>query len=102
MHIAVTGDSGNFARVLIRHLHARGHTMRGIDRPGRETPSDVCEHRQLDLRNSAAVEDALRGCDGVAHLAAIPGLGSTKPLRVLAGSVERVPVAARPIARPEG
>jgi UDP-glucose 4-epimerase len=75
MHIAVSGGSGNFARVLIRHLHARGHTVRSIDQPGREAPSGVCERRALDLRNSAVVEDALRGCDGVAHLAAIPGLG---------------------------
>ena len=79
MNIALTGGSGNFARVLIRHLHAEGHLVRSIDRPGREAPLGVSAHCALDLRDVSAVKEALRGCDGVAHLAAIPGTGLGVP-----------------------
>jgi nucleoside-diphosphate-sugar epimerase len=75
MHIAVTGGSGNVARIMMGHLHMSGHTVRSIDRPERDAPAGVREHCTLDLRDNGAVKDALRGCDGVVHLAAIPGLG---------------------------
>lgn len=79
MHIAVTGGSGNFARVLIRLLLARGHSVRSLDRPGRDGPAGAHEHRALDLRDAAAAHEALRGCDAIVHLAAIPGLGNGLP-----------------------
>lgn len=79
MHIAITGGSGNFARVLIRHLLTRGHTVRSIDLPAREPPAGVAEHRALDMRDIEAVKSALQGCEGVAHLAAIPGLSDRIP-----------------------
>jgi UDP-glucose 4-epimerase len=53
--------------------------VRSIDKPGRDAPRDACEHHALDLCDSDAVEGALRGCDGIAHLAAIPGLGLGTP-----------------------
>lgn len=79
MHIAITGGSGNFAGVLIRHLLSRGHTVRSIDLPAREPHAGANEHRSLDLRDADAVKHALAGCDGVAHLAAIPGLSDRIP-----------------------
>lgn len=79
MHIAVTGGSGNFARILIQRLHTHGHSVRSIDQPGCDAPKDTCEHHALDLRDGVAVEGALRGCYDVAHLAAIPGLGLGTP-----------------------
>jgi nucleoside-diphosphate-sugar epimerase len=75
MYIAVTGGGGNFARVLIAHLHAQGHTVRSIDRPGKSGPDGVREHITADLKDYPATREALRGCDGVVHLAAYPGTG---------------------------
>jgi nucleoside-diphosphate-sugar epimerase len=59
MHIAVTGGSGDFARVLIGHLGVRGHTVRSLDRPGRDAPAGVRERRTLDLRDAAAAARAV-------------------------------------------
>jgi len=76
MFIAVTGGSGNFARVLIQHLHTQGHTVRSLDRPECKAPANVQEHSGVDLRDPVATQAALRGCEGIAHLAAIPGTGN--------------------------
>lgn len=76
MFIAVTGGSGNFARVLIKYLHEQGHTVRSIDRPASKSPANVQEHHSVDLRDPLATQAALRGCDAIAHLAAIPGTGN--------------------------
>lgn len=76
MHIAVTGGSGNFARILIRHLHAQGHTIRSLDRPNSKAPANVQEHSATELRDPQATHAALHHCDAVAHLAAIPGTGN--------------------------
>lgn len=79
MRIAITGGSGNFARVLTGHLVSRGHIVRSIDLPAHEPPAEASEYRSLDLRDTDAVARALAGCDGVAHLAAIPGLSDRIP-----------------------
>lgn len=75
MFIALTGGGGNFARVVVARLHAMGHSVRGIDRPGKPAPADVREHLAVDLQDYAAAKAALAGVDAVVHLAAIPGTG---------------------------
>ncbi len=75
MFIALTGSGGNFARVVVARLHAMGHIVRGIDRPGKPAPADVREHLAVDLKSYEATRTALAGVDAVVHLAAIPGTG---------------------------
>ena len=62
--ILITGSEGLIGRVLRVALEARGAEVVGLDllRTGRE---------HGDVRSLRRVEDALDGCDGVVHLAAV-------------------------------
>jgi dihydroflavonol-4-reductase len=72
----VTGGAGFVGSHLVALLTARGDRVRVIERPGAAVdhlpPSaDVVF---ADIRDSAAVRSALRGCSAVYHLAANPQL----------------------------
>jgi nucleoside-diphosphate-sugar epimerase len=76
MEIAVTGGNGRLGRALIGPLLAHGHNVRNIDRvPPKEPlpPGGAERFIHLDLADLPAVTEAIRGCDAVAHLAALPG-----------------------------
>ncbi len=73
MRIAVTGGSGRIDRAVIALARARGHSVVSIDRvrPADGASPDVTLV-EADVTSYADVEQALRGCDALIHLAAIP------------------------------
>jgi nucleoside-diphosphate-sugar epimerase len=77
MRIAVTGGSGRIGRAVVELALAQGHAVVSIDRAlpqdgaGRPDVAFV----QADITSYADVEQALRGCDALVHLAAIPAPG---------------------------
>lgn len=82
MEIAVTGGSGRLAGVLIKQLLQAGHSVRSLDRAEPFDPlvptlqptgaSQITQVR-IDLNDLAALTEAIRGCEAVAHLAAFTG-----------------------------
>jgi nucleoside-diphosphate-sugar epimerase len=62
--ILITGSSGLVGRALHRALHARGHTIRGLDL--RAVGPD-----RGDIRDRTRVTKALEGVAGIVHLAAV-------------------------------
>lgn len=73
--IAVTGGSGRLGQEVLRQLLGAGYTVRSLDRLSRPTSPDqsALEQRLIDLNDLGAVVEALRGCQGLIHLAAFPG-----------------------------
>lgn len=77
MKIAITGGSGGVGRAVTQRALAEGHGVVGIDRvaaPPAGADSNVT-FIQLDITDYAAFESALRGCDALIHLGAIPAPG---------------------------
>ncbi|CAN5282776.1 NAD(P)-dependent oxidoreductase [soil metagenome] len=80
MNVLVTGGAGYIGSVLVRQLLKKGHKVRAFDslKFGGEALYDVMLHPDFefvkgDVRNEKEVEEALKGMDAVAHLAAIVG-----------------------------
>lgn len=77
LDIAVTGGSGRLGQVVIAQLTAKGHRVRSLDKVAPATPPDAANRlvsfQALELTNLEAVMEAVRGCDGIMHLGAIPG-----------------------------
>lgn len=74
MRIAITGGHGRVGRAVVELALAHGHSVVSIDRvaaPLDEATSDIM-YLQAELTDYAAFEQALRGCDALVHLAAIP------------------------------
>jgi dihydroflavonol-4-reductase len=72
----VTGGAGFIGSHLVARLVARGERVRVVERPGADTahlPAGV-EVVRADIREAAAVAEALRGARWVYHLAANPNL----------------------------
>ena len=69
MKIAVTGGSGAIGRVVCDELMRAGHEMRCLDRV---EPNFEVEFQQVDLTQLGEAQKAVRGCDQIVHLAAIP------------------------------
>ncbi|HEU0292055.1 MAG TPA: NAD(P)-dependent oxidoreductase [Anaerolineales bacterium] len=76
MKIAVTGSSGRVGKAIVELALAQGHGLVCIDRvaPQKnvEDPDSASAYIQADLTDYAAFEAALRGCDALVHMAAIP------------------------------
>jgi dTDP-L-rhamnose 4-epimerase len=84
--ILITGGAGFIGSHLARHLLRQGHEVRALDRldpqvhPERERPAYLDEEVELvkgDVRDPAAVAEALDGVDVVVHLAARVGVGQS-------------------------
>jgi dTDP-L-rhamnose 4-epimerase len=84
--ILITGGAGFIGSHLARHLLRGGHEVRALDRldpqvhPERERPAYLDDDVELirgDVRDPAAVADALAGVDAVVHLAARVGVGQS-------------------------
>lgn len=82
MEIAVTGGSGRLGTVLIKQLLLSGYTVRSLDRaepthppspPLHPTGAKHLSQVHIDLNDLAALTEAIRGCEAVAHLAAFTG-----------------------------
>jgi dihydroflavonol-4-reductase len=72
----VTGGAGFIGSHLVRQLVERGDAVRVVDRPGAKRdhlPPNI-EWCPADIRDAAAVRNAVRGCRIVYHLAANPQL----------------------------
>lgn len=79
MRVLVTGGSGRIGQFTVAELLAHGHEVVMSDRrrspAWRDLPHGAvagAEWRELDVTDVGAVTWAMRGCDAVVHLGAIP------------------------------
>ena len=81
MRVAITGASGGLGRYVVQEMLAAGHQVYALDRtlPATDVPS-----RLIDIRDLGQVCGALRDCDAVLHLAAIPSPVGHPPEEVFA------------------
>lgn len=82
MRILVTGGAGFIGQHVVRELRARGNDVSVLDSLRKDVHAGRADAQPLDVeivtadvRDTAAVDRALRGIDAVVHLAAKVGLG---------------------------
>src|SRR5574341_202324 len=77
MKIAVTGGSGKVGKAIVEMALEQGHSVVSIDRvePSKSEHRPDLKYVQADLTDYAAFEAALRGCEALIHMAAIPAPG---------------------------
>ena len=86
MHVLITGGAGFIGSHVCDELLRCGHRVRVLDNldaqvhEGRARPEYLARDVELmvgDVRDRAAVDQALRGVDAVVHLAACVGVGQS-------------------------
>jgi len=77
MKIAVTGGSGRVGRAIVDMALQRGDSIVSIDRvePADTLAQADITYVQADITDYTAIENAIRGCDALVHMAAIPAPG---------------------------
>jgi nucleoside-diphosphate-sugar epimerase len=77
MKIAITGGSGRIGRAVIDLALSQGYSVVNIDRmhPEENAAQSDITYIQADITDYTAMENALRGCDALVHMAAIPAPG---------------------------
>jgi len=72
--IAVTGATGLVGRAVVALALAQGHSVVSIEHapPAAAAAQRGLSHLHVEMMDYQAVEHALRGCDALVHLAAIP------------------------------
>ena len=71
MKIAVTGSGGHIGRAFILHLLHLGYEVVGLSRTEARLAHPSYSHYCVDYRCILALEEALRGCHSVVHLAGL-------------------------------
>ena len=100
MRVAVTGASGKTGWRVVAEALARGFEVRAIVRPGSVLPPGLegAEVHRLQLNDSAALQQALRGCDAlVIATGARPSIDLLGPLKVDALGVRQQLEACRSV-----
>lgn len=80
----MTGAAGKIGSKVVAELVKHGHSVRATDR--RPVPPEVrslAEVLYADLTDSLAMLNAVRGCDAIAHIGAIPQPHGVPPDEVL-------------------
>lgn len=73
MKIAVTGSTGRIGREITRQALAAGHEVVGIDRVDpQEAPTGNLTFIRADTDDYEGLVAAMKGCDALIHMAAIP------------------------------
>jgi UDP-glucose 4-epimerase len=77
MRIAITGSTGRVGAAIVEMALAQGHSLVCIDRVAPETPSENpnVTFIQADITDYDAFGAAMRGCEALVHMAAIPSPG---------------------------
>ena len=100
MRVAVTGASGKTGWRVVAEALARDFEVRAIVRPGSVLPPGLqgAEVHRLQLNDSAALQQALRGCDAlVIATGARPSIDLLGPLKVDALGVRQQLEACRSV-----
>ncbi|MDE5879983.1 MAG: NAD(P)H-binding protein [Desulfovibrio sp.] len=73
MKIALIGATGYVGKPLLAEALSRGHTVRALMRDkSKLAPAENLEALEVDINDSAALADAIAGCDVVIHAFAPP------------------------------
>lgn len=75
MRIAVTGGHGRIGQAVVALALKEGHSVVNIDRIEKGPEASGVTFIKVDTSDYDAFESALKGCDALIHLAAIPGPG---------------------------
>jgi UDP-glucose 4-epimerase len=77
MEIAITGSSGSVGKAIVEMAVEQGNSVVCIDRvmPAHATDNHHISRVQADLSDYDALVEAIRGCDALIHMAAIPAPG---------------------------
>jgi UDP-glucose 4-epimerase len=71
MHVFLTGGRGRIGKAVINRLLQKDWQIRAVDVTTGDSQPGV-DYRQCDILDYAALHEAMRGCDAVIHLAALP------------------------------
>jgi len=85
MKVIVTGGAGRLGQLVIRELQTAGHAVLSLDRVPLSTP--LCPAWVADLTRAGDLYQALRGADGVIHLAAWQAPNLTPDTETFANNV---------------
>jgi UDP-glucose 4-epimerase len=109
VRVLVTGAAGFIGSHLTDHLLEHGHTVVGLDDLSAGSLDNLALARTRrkfsfvngDIRNQIAVDEAMRGCDAVVHLAARMGLRMVveSPLQTLEVNVRGTEVVLQAAMR---
>jgi len=89
--VVVTGGSGYVGTNLVRALRDAGRRVRVVDlRPPADSDDPNVSWVRADVRDAAAMRDAVDGADGVFHLAAVISLVGGQRGRVASVNVDGV------------
>ncbi len=70
--VLVTGGSGKLGRFTVAHLAEHGYSVTSTDQRQPDSLPDTARFVQADLHDIGQIAGAMRGCDAVIHLGAIP------------------------------
>lgn len=106
MRVLVTGGNGFIGAVVVSQLVAAGHTVRCLLRSTSDTRRiDRLPYDKVvgDIRDRAVLPEAIRGCDGIIHLAGLSAWDEIKSPSmhdVVAGGTQNILDAALVEGRP--